>query len=236
MKKVDFADLKSKSKFIDISDVRFNSWNPKQKKSADFEKVLESLRLNGQVMPIVVRTNPDEDTTYEVLDGEQRLTAMIELGEEKIWVLDEGKVSDEEAKAKTLWYEQHVGFEQEALAELLLELKDQIELPFSDLDIQLITDVEVPEEEEELPKKEKKKSFNEKFTVFLTPDHFEFISEMLSEVMNRWQVNQDIALQLIFESTDVNLITEERVRELLKEVKEQEDLFYQNYNKGEKDE
>ena len=143
MKKFNLEDVKENSKIVDINEVCFNPWNPKIKRSKEYEKVKESVKLNGLGMPIVVREIEDDNYKYQVLDGEQRLTAALDLGYDKVWIVNLGQVSDEEAKSKTLWYEMAVPFDKEQLGKLLVDLVDKVELPYSDAEIEVISGVEL---------------------------------------------------------------------------------------------
>ena len=134
------------SKKVPTSKVHFNDWNPKQKRTVEYEKVKESVRLNGQIAPILVREIKDG---YEVLDGEQRFTAIKDLGLEETWIANLGKVKDAEAKSLTIWMEQNVPFDDKLLGDLLLELKGQVELPYTDAEIELISGVFANEDEDE---------------------------------------------------------------------------------------
>jgi hypothetical protein len=117
---------------VKISEVRPNTWNPKEKETKEYNHVLESIKRSGQDMPILVR----ENNGYEVLDGEQRYTAMVELGFEEIWVYNKGQVSDEEAKATTIWWQVQVPFEQIKLAHLVTELSAlNVLMPFTQEEI-----------------------------------------------------------------------------------------------------
>ena len=149
MKKFNLDDVKENSKIVDINEVCFNPWNPKIKRSKEYEKVKESVKLNGLGMPIVVREIEDDNYKYQVLDGEQRLTAALDLGYDKVWIVNLGQVSDEEAKSKTLWYEMAVPFDKEQLGNLLVDLVGKVELPYTDNEIEVISGVSLISEDDE---------------------------------------------------------------------------------------
>ena len=71
-----------------------------------------------------------------------------------------GKVSDKEAKSTTIWMEQAVPFDDNLLGELLIELKGEVELPYTDEEINLIAGV-FPETEE--TEEESELNFDEEF-------------------------------------------------------------------------
>ena len=152
MKKYTKDEIKAGSKYVNAQDIVLNDWNPKLKKSEEYYRVKQSVELNGQVMPIITRDCKDGVHKYEVLDGEQRFTALSELGVEQIWIVNLGEVSDKEAQAMTVWMEQAVPFDDNLLGELLLDLKGSVELPYTDEEIDLIAGVfpenDEPEEEE----------------------------------------------------------------------------------------
>lgn len=154
MKKISYEDIQFNGR-ININELRCNPWNPKNKRSGQFKKVRESIERNGQLQPIVVRELVDEDYRYEVIDGEQRLTAMLDLGYTEVWVISLGELDDDDARAKTVWMEQSVPFDDQLLGQLLIELDGKIELPYTHDEIELIAgalpDEEPEEEAPELP-------------------------------------------------------------------------------------
>lgn len=123
----------TKVKKVAIDDVRPNSWNPKEKNHANVEYIKQSINEMGFKQPLSVRQNDG----YEILDGEQRWTAMKELGATEIYIYDNGKVSDKDAKAETIRWQTQVPFDEIKLAPLVLELSDMgVKLPFTDMQIQ----------------------------------------------------------------------------------------------------
>lgn len=193
MKKFNLEDVKENSKVVDINEVCFNPWNPKIKRSKEYEKVKESVKLNGLGMPIVVREIEDDNYKYQVLDGEQRLTAALDLGYDKVWIVNLGQVSDEEAKSKTLWYEMAVPFDQEQLGKLLVELVDKVELPYSDNEIEVISGVSLVSEDDEdftddlFDDSEKKK----KFVIECSPENLDNIKNKFNALYEEFNNNQE---------------------------------------------
>lgn len=125
---------KSKLIIIPIDRVKANSWNPKDKDTKEFRQVVRSLELYGFRQPILVREA--ENDTFEILDGEQRYTAALELGYTDIPVYNLGVVSDTEAKAATIWMEVQVPFSEIDLSHLVVELDDaNIALPYTEVQI-----------------------------------------------------------------------------------------------------
>lgn len=134
MGQVDFDPKKIKK--VDINLVVPNTWNPKDKKTKEYDKVKESIFQKGLRGFIAVRNHPTEEGKYEILDGEQRWTAASELGYEEIHVYNEGVVTDKEAKELTIWWQQQVPFERIAEAHLVSDLVkefgiDVVELPYT---------------------------------------------------------------------------------------------------------
>lgn len=193
MKKFNLDDVKENSKIVDINEVCFNPWNPKVKRSKEYEKVKESVRVNGLSMPIVVREINDDNFKYQVLDGEQRLTAALDLGFDKIWIVDLGEISDEEAKSKTIWMEMAVPFDQEQLGKLLVELVDKVELPYSDNEIEVISGVSLVSEDDEdftddlFDDSEKKK----KFVIECSPENLDNIKNKFNALYEEFNNNQE---------------------------------------------
>lgn len=85
---------------------------------------------------IVVRENPNDVSTYEIIDGHQRYTASKELGFKELYIYNEGDISDKEAKELTIWYQQQVPFDKidEAYLfnELKMEYQETLELPYTE--------------------------------------------------------------------------------------------------------
>lgn len=116
---------------VPIDQVRPNSWNPKPKRGTNYDKIKKSIETHGQkIYPIVVRQN----NGYEIVDGEQRYTACLDLGFDEILIYNEGKLTDQEAQALTIWYQQQAPFDSLAEAALAynLHVDYKIELPYSE--------------------------------------------------------------------------------------------------------
>lgn len=184
MKKYSKEEIEQGILWVDVEQIRVNDWNPKLKRSEEYLKVKESVELNGQVQPIIVREIGEDEVKYEILDGEQRFTALRELGEEKIWILNLGKVADEEARASTIWLEQAVPFDDAMLGELLIELQNKVELPYSDEEIELIAGVQLNSDDEEEDEEEEVKPNTTSFRLEIAKtDEYE-----LKEIIRRIQV------------------------------------------------
>lgn len=122
-------------RMVDIKLVQVNDYNPKEKRTSEFEKVKQSIQLNGFMAPVIVR-RVNGIKGFIIVDGEQRATAAEDLGYKEIPVYDLGFISEEDAKAKTIWAEVSVDFDQIQLAPLAVELsKIGVELPFTEKQI-----------------------------------------------------------------------------------------------------
>lgn len=78
-----------------------NPWNPNRVDPINQEKLEESLRKDGQTVPIIVRKLADA-TGYEIIDGEHRVAAALKLGWTAIQAKNLGEISDVVAKKATL--------------------------------------------------------------------------------------------------------------------------------------
>ena len=122
---------KDKLQIVDIDLIKFNDYNPKQKKSKQWLQVKRSIEINGFRSPVVVSEITDPIYKYELIDGEQRITAAKDLGYKQVYVINEGKLSDEERKNLTIWYMTHVEPDYELLAPLVKEMVEiDLEMPF----------------------------------------------------------------------------------------------------------
>lgn len=191
---------------VNISDVRPNTWNPKQKNTREYRKVLASIKRDGQKLPVVVRENKGKDgSTYEIMDGEQRWTALSELGRKTVIIYNSGVVRDEDAKNETLWTQLQVPFDNLLLAPIVAELNLKgLEMPFEDDMIQELIDIEQFQLEEMLKDKpEENEGDNdmpdmEKFAISVTPDQLAIIKSAIEKVKDEnGDASDGRALELI---------------------------------------
>lgn len=190
-----------------ITDVRTNSWNPKESNTPEYHKVVKSLERNGLKGFIAVRTNPDDNTTYEILDGHQRFTAANQLGYKEIYVYDEGKLDDKTAKEYTIWWQQQVPFEKVAEAQLVTELireyNDLESLPYTSEEVNemaVMTEFSFDEYDD---KADDEKDNTYKLT-FVYPDEDE--ANMIADYFNRADASrEDILVQLVRSQMDKEL-------------------------------
>lgn len=223
MKKFNLEDVKESSKIVDINEVCFNPWNPKIKRSKEYEKVKESVKLNGLGMPIVVREIEDDNYKYQVLDGEQRLTAALDLGYDKVWIVNLGQVSDEEAKSKTLWYEMAVPFDQEQLGKLLVDLVDKVELPYSDAEIEVISGVSlISEDDEDFEDDFEEKSNFTKFSVSMIKEWADNLKNKIKQIQTDFDCSEGVATYYLMNQINVGEINGEEIAKLSEEESEKQ--------------
>ena len=223
MKKFNLEDVKENSKIVDINEVCFNPWNPKIKRSKEYEKVKESVRLNGLGMPIVVREIEDDSYKYQVLDGEQRLTAALDLGYDKVWIVNLGQVSDEEAKSKTLWYEMAVPFDKEQPGNLLVDLVGKEELPYTDNEIEVISGVSlISEDDEDFEDDFEEKSNFTKFSVSMIKEWVDNLKDKIKQIQNDFDCSEGVATYYLMNQINVGEINGEEIAKLSEEESEKQ--------------
>lgn len=228
MKKFNLDDVKENSKIVDINEVCFNPWNPKVKRSKEYEKVKESVRVNGLSMPIVVREINDDNYKYQVLDGEQRLTAALDLGFDKIWIVDLGEISDEEAKSKTIWMEMAVPFDQEQLGKLLVELVDKVELPYTNNEIQVISGVEL--ETDDISDDDFEDEYNntlKSFSVHVLPENKDFLKDEFKKLNDDLSISDNTVIMTAIKNLEDTIEHHgiEMIQKYIDEEKEKEINF-----------
>ena len=186
---------------VPISDVHLNDYNPKEKRTAEYEKVKDSISLNGFMSPVIVRQIEGEEG-FTIVDGEQRATASQDLGYKEIPVYNLGFISEEDAKAKTIWAEVSVQFDQIQLAPLAMELNEAgIELPYSEKQMQDFSELcsfdfdnaYEDSEEKEDDDTPKMKTLNVK----VTDDQLTIIKEAIKLVSENENVSEGRALELL---------------------------------------
>ena len=206
MKKFNLEDVKENSKIVDINEVCFNPWNPKIKRSKEYEKVKESVKLNGLGMPIVVREIEDDNYKYQVLDGEQRLTAALDLGYDKVWIVNLGQVSDEEAKSKTLWYEMAVPFDKEQLGNLLVDLVGKVELPYTDNEIEVITGIEL--ETDDISDDDFEDEYSntlKSFSIHVLPENKDFLKDEFKKLNDDLSISDNTIIMAAIKNLEATI-------------------------------
>lgn len=186
---------------VPIDKVEPNDYNPKEKNAKEYKNVVESIRRNGLKQPIFVR-EVDNNEKYVVVDGEQRLTAANELGYTEIYVYNLGKISEEEAKALTIWFEVQVPFSEVELAPIVVELnKLDITLPYTDEEI--VTFKKMTQFDfdtaynEEGPQNDEPDDEMKTLNIKMTPEQFETVDGAIKYIMEQEDVNAGRALELL---------------------------------------
>jgi ParB-like nuclease family protein len=174
-------------KKVGIDEVRPNSWNPKEKQHQKVKDIEKSIKMHGFKQPIQTRSNDG----YEIIDGEQRWTAMKNLGATHIYIYDNGEVSDEDAQNETLWWQVQVPFEPIGLTRLVVDLEAKgMELPYTAKEIQKMKEglMKDPNSEEE---------DKTRLNIKLSPDQYEVVKEALETVKAENECQDARALELI---------------------------------------
>lgn len=186
---------------VPIDKVEPNDYNPKEKNTKEYKNVVESIRRNGLKQPIFVR-EVDGNDKYVVVDGEQRLTAANELGYTEIYVYNLGKISEEEAKALTIWFEVQVPFSEVELAPIVVELnKLDITLPYTDEEIvtfEKMTQFDFDTAyNEEGPQNDEPDDEMKTLNIKMTPEQFETVDGAMKYIMEQEDVSAGRALELL---------------------------------------
>ena len=188
---------------VKVSDVRPNTWNPKDPDDPDYEKVKRSVEINGLTQPIFVRENDNGESKYEILDGEHRWRSARDLNFENIYVYNEGEVPDDYAKSLTLWHEVSVGMSEADLAPLVVELNQlNFELPYNELEIEGFENLAKfdfnESYKEQTPIKTNDDDF-EQLTIKMTPEEFEIVNNAIKKVKDEYETTEGGALKIICE-------------------------------------
>lgn len=134
--------------YVKATDLKPNSYNPNRQSPHDFELLLRSMREDGFTQPIVAQSK-----TSEIVDGEHRWRAALELGYEEIPVVFVD-MTIEQMRIATLRHNRARGSEDiELSAQVLRDLSElgaldwaQDSLMLDDVEIQrMLDDVPAPE-------------------------------------------------------------------------------------------
>lgn len=87
-------------KYLDPHTLKANPWNPNAVDPINQDKLEASIRMSGIKRPIVVREL--EDGSLQIIGGQHRTQAAINLGMSDVPVINRGRISDSEAKRETL--------------------------------------------------------------------------------------------------------------------------------------
>lgn len=103
--------------YVPAGTVKPNPWNPNRQDAFIYEKEKASIVEFGFIVPITVRKLGKQ---YQVIDGEHRLKAAMELGYSVIPIIDIGEMDDETAKQLTIILNETKGVAQPDLLKSLL--------------------------------------------------------------------------------------------------------------------
>lgn len=183
---------------VNINDVSPNDYNPKKKDTKEYKDVVSSLRVNGLKQPIFVR---EVNGQYIIVDGEQRYTAAKELGYSEIYIYNLGEISDEEAKALTIWFEVQVPFDEISLAPIVVELNSlEMELPFDEeqiKDFQNMATFSFDDFGDKEPIKDDRQEGFKTLTIKMTESQFKVIRDAITMVSENENVSEGRALELL---------------------------------------
>jgi hypothetical protein len=185
---------------VAITDVLPNTWNPKEKNHAKVADIERSITKNGFKQPVQVREHPTQKGKYEIIDGEQRWTAMSNLGATHIYIYNNGVVSDEDAKSETIWWQVQVPFETISLAHLVTELSMlEMELPYNAKELaefKEMAEFDYDKYDQERPGDEEDLEFKT-FTVKLGADAYQVLMDALETIKEENDCSDARAIELM---------------------------------------
>lgn len=186
-------------KRVPIDKVHANSWNPKQKNHAKVKDIETTIKLHGFKQPVQVRQHPKLKGEWEIIDGEQRWTAMRNLGADFIYIYDNGKVSDDAAKNETLWWQVQIPFETVELAHLVVDLNAmEMELPYSESEIIDFKEMIGGGSEESGEEEESQDSDGLKSITFKLPsDAYAVVKQAMDSIKKEYEFTDGRALEML---------------------------------------
>lgn len=120
-------EINTNNLLVEITKVKPNTYNPKldfesnDENKLEYEKIKQSLKVAGQIQPVLVREL--EDGTFEIINGYHRWRAMQELGSTQIEVKNLGKIDFDTAVSRALLTEDtKIPIDAIELAELLKKI------------------------------------------------------------------------------------------------------------------
>ena len=157
-----FSSLeKLKIEYLDITELKPNSYNPNRQSDRDFELLLKSMREDGFTQPVIA-----QQSTKEIVDGEHRWRAAQALGMKQLPVVLVD-MTKEQMRVSTLRHNRARGSEDIQLtAEVMRDLEKLGALDWAK-DTLMLSDVEVARLLEDIPAPESLK--NEEYTTAWTP-------------------------------------------------------------------
>lgn len=125
--------MESKTKFLEVETGKLipNGWNTNSVPVLNMDKLKESVTRLGLFKPVIVRESGDR---YEILGGEHRWRAAVELGMPTVMIANLGVIDDNTAKQISVIDNERYGEDDaESFARLLEEIQNDISYSFSDL-------------------------------------------------------------------------------------------------------
>lgn len=135
------AIIRGDHRHVAIAKITPNPWNYNEQDPVTFGKLVKSIRKHGFVQPVIVRRKAGGK--LELINGEHRYRAALEVGLTEVPVIDLGKVPDDKAKELSILLNEIGGTPNEdKLSAILRELATDREfadladvMPFDDADI-----------------------------------------------------------------------------------------------------
>ncbi|WP_235428265.1 MULTISPECIES: ParB/RepB/Spo0J family partition protein [Xenorhabdus] len=125
--------MESKTKFLEVETGKLvpNGWNTNSVPLMNMDKLRESLTRLGLFKPIIVREVRDK---YEILGGEHRWRAAVELGMPTVMIANLGEISDSTAKQISVIDNERYGEDDaDSFTRLLEEIQTDLSYSFADL-------------------------------------------------------------------------------------------------------
>ncbi|KMJ44971.1 hypothetical protein AB204_11545 [Xenorhabdus khoisanae] len=133
MEKYGKNTMESKTKFLEVETGKLvpNGWNTNSVPLMNMDKLRESLTRLGLFKPIIVREVRDK---YEILGGEHRWRAAVELGMPTVMIANLGEISDSTAKQISVIDNERYGEDDaDSFTRLLEEIQTDLSYSFADL-------------------------------------------------------------------------------------------------------
>lgn len=132
---------------VPLEDLKPNPWNYNKQSKTIFSKLAKSIKKNGFVQPIVVRSLKDK--SLEIINGEHRWRAARLAGMDNVGVFDVGQMDDAEAKQLCIILNELGGEpDQIRLSELLQDINETVDfedlaevMPFPDKELSMMLEV-----------------------------------------------------------------------------------------------
>lgn len=108
--------------YLDLDTIHPNAWNPNAMGDRTYEAARESIRTFGFLVPMIVRSDPEIEGQWQIIDGEHRWKAAQDEGATRGPAIIVDGFSDPEVKKLTLALNMHGDADVVPLGKLLAEL------------------------------------------------------------------------------------------------------------------